>query len=182
MLNFKKLIVEEVPKNLTRFNEKSLADLEDFLEAVLIKIRLLKQCGRKNDISNEELFYSSICEKLESSLGGEALSYFQYKTLKTYSKFREALKFIDTFLDVSYKHKVVKKTTRIKTYILFASLTYSYLKKHSIPICFNSIINTYERFPSLLNFEFPAYLESGLLEVALGSNLPEIFSERAEDA
>lgn len=68
----------------------------------------------------------------------------------------------------------LNRPEKLTMYSLASELTCDYLSKLNVPISLTTIINCYEKFPSLVQKAFPGYIESGLLNIVLKSKEQDI--------
>lgn len=68
----------------------------------------------------------------------------------------------------------LNRPEKLTMYSLASELTCDYLNRIGVPINLKTIINCYERFPSLIQSAFPGYIESGLLHIILNSKEQDI--------
>lgn len=141
------------------------------LTLVLNKVQvLLAKENSKIQETDEELFYNCLVSKCKEKLGGYFISFNIYRNRGNYYKLQEALHSVNTFLSTWYlKGNIGTKEEKVQIYKLYADLLFSYAKEINIPIIVNSLVNCYERFPSLLNKAYPGYVESGLLGLILNT-------------
>lgn len=71
----------------------------------------------------------------------------------------------------------LNRPERLTMYNLACELTCDYLSNINVPINLPTIINCYEKFPSLIQKAFPGYIESGLLHIVLQAKEQEIDEE-----
>lgn len=83
---------------------------------------------------------------------------------------REAEAFLNQHLDACLANGRATKAQRLRFYKLFARLTAEHLRENKIPANLKTILQSHQRFPSLIDRAFPGYSNSGLLDWVLMSH------------
>ena len=95
------------------------------------------------------------------------------KYRSTLSKLYKAVSGLNDWSSSALGRKL-SRPEKLTMYSLACELTCDYLNKINVPINLKTIVNCYERFPSLIQAAFPGYIESGLLHIVLKSKEQDI--------
>lgn len=132
---------------------------------------LQKEKPKSEYLQNEnvELFYKVINSNFDNM-------YQPFSILrKTNIKLSKRIVKVNSFLDL-YLQKILelhnKKTKddfivdlkfKIILYNFYVSVMKSWFEKVNVPFCLKTLLVNYDKFPSLLERQFPGYIKSGLL-------------------
>ena len=114
------------------------------------------------------LFFSTLCEEVTmfSSFENPPLVVFKGRDKKSYGKVIESVSMIQTWanaVDADVQTRLKKRNL----YAMLAMLVSSYLNDIGVPITLKTLLNSFHKFPSLVDKAFPGYVESGLIHMVL---------------
>lgn len=143
----------------------------------------LEQDSNKHDYKNSsyvELFMSSLTDCFLKRLIKRPPPISAIKASRTgaisLTKLNKAISSLNNWSSIALGHNP-SRIEKYKIYTLVCELTCDFLQGANIPLSFKTVVNSYEKFPSLLNQAFPGYIESGLFKVILLSKEQKISDE-----
>lgn len=155
---------DQIIKALPKLSQKDLKQ---------IKIRLDFLIQATNDSKNsrdKELFYATICEVYCHKTKNKLPFFTIFIKSKNKKSLDQTYLFITNYFNSFTSNIKIKgsiKIARQKFYILFAKLVISYLIEQKLPVSIVTILSHHEKFPGLIEIQFPGYIESGLVQEIL---------------
>jgi hypothetical protein len=144
---------------------------QDDLKQIRTRLDFLLQVTNKvSQLEDKKIFYDIMSNIIYQKTGNKPLYYNIFITTKHKKFLDHAFSFINKYFDnitTNIKIKKSVKITKQKFYVTFAKITIAYLIKIDVPISVSSVLKCVEKFPGLLNSEFPGYIEANLIEKIL---------------
>lgn len=124
------------------------------------------QATRSCSVESNEIiiFYETLCEevKLYTGIEGMPLHSFKRSNRKGYNKLCEMVTLMEAWaanVDADVKTRLKKRNF----YATMAMLVSSFLDDLNVPISVKTLLNSFEKFPGLIDKAFPGYVRSGLI-------------------
>lgn len=151
---------------LIKLSQQELKEIKNKIDYLISDSSILKD----NDLIYLDLFYLCLSDKLNQLLkigGLSPLPVLKKLNNKVYKKLITVYEYILEYLDKLIENST--KDDKFKFFRLYADLLGNYTNSIKIEmVCLTGLLNNYEKFPTLIEDNFPGYLESGLFEVILG--------------
>ena len=148
---------KSVSEQLSNLSDKELRELEEKISV----IKSLKQPNNENDGELEQ-FHLRLMHKLQATSGCPKAPFNTIKKTPYYKKLILAHEFVIKFLDVLVKPKKATKSNKESIFVVYANLMYEYQQKiPNYPVSLNTLVNTYDKFPDLVNRSYPGYVCNG---------------------
>lgn len=147
-----------------------LADLTSVeLQQVIQLAKTLQQTkGVAAESPEVLLFFNTLCEEVTmyTSFEHPPLSIFKGRDKKSFNKVIKLVAIIQTWSD-SVDADIQTRLKKRNLYATLAMLVGSYLDDIGVPITLKTLLNSFHKFPSLVDQAFPGYVQSGLFNMAL---------------
>jgi hypothetical protein len=146
---------------LDEFPKLTLEQLKE-IEGKLAISKSLKQPTNVNDGELEQ-FHKRLTYKLLTSNGSPEAPFNTIKKTSYYKKLISAHDFVVKFLEIMLKPTKPTKVYKEAIFVLYANLMHTYQKKiPNFPVSLETLVNTYDKFPDLVDRAYPGYVRSGV--------------------
>lgn len=139
--------------------KKDLPEVKKLLDSLLQKT---SDAQEKTNDGNLELFYKILQESLKQNT--PPLSVLKRNSPKLFTVLKNTNTFIDEYVcnDVA-KGKVILRSKSIVFYRLYVELMRRWFIELDIPLSLSAILHNHQKFPALVDRQFPGYVAAGLL-------------------
>lgn len=151
-------------KILPKLSQNDLRQIKTHLDF------LLQTTNKVNQLEDKKIFYDIIGSIIYQKTRDRTPFYNIFIVSKHKKILDHAFSFINNYFNSITSNIKIKKSTKIvrqKFYMTFAKLIVAYLDRINVPISMSAVLKCVEKFPGLLDSEFPGYLEAGLVEKIL---------------
>lgn len=126
----------------------------------------------QKSVANEESMEHILFEVMQDVLLDNHIKipHFNYfKKTPAYKKFKENMEFVSGFFDKGFAPRRLTRVKRRKLYRMVMELLIISMKEAGITITSNSFTTMLKNIPSIIQTNFPGYIESGLLFMMVDS-------------
>lgn len=160
-------IEESVMEKITKMGPTELKEIEKKISV----LKSLKRARNNSDRSETELalFYQIIIDELFIVISSPKVKFEVFRKKDSYKKLVEAFDFINEFLKLAMGCELTQRDKQ-RGYILFAKLMIEHqLKWTNKPLTIQLVLNSYQRFPGLVDKAYPQYIRNGCGKFIFGN-------------
>lgn len=112
--------------------------------------------------AREALFYEALSTVIAKTNRGNTPPFRVFKSSPNYKQFKLAAASVDEYIESLLAPSKVTRIERSQFYTMYAKLVAKDLMRAEIALSINSLTNSVDRFPGILDKSFPGYARNGL--------------------